>query len=271
MGLQNFSSSNDSTPKEFSRLIGLKGWSYKRAKKMKVVIVGCGGLGNPIARLIARLGVGYLVLIDNDVVEIENLNRDGFDVCDVGKNKAEILKEKLERIFKDHDLKIEAIPKNVLEIDLSKIVKDADLVITATDTTSSRIYVNDVCVETITTMVDTGFTTDGLRGHVRLIIPGKTACLRCSFFELPSPNKTNLNDKVDLGVKTGYAISPAPTLSFLASLAAMMAFNTLFKISRSPNYISVNLAEMKFSTVNLNRNPHCEICSVNSTLSDRKE
>ncbi len=257
---QNFSSI-DSISKEFCRLVGLKGWSYEKAKKMKVVIIGCGGLGNPIARLVARLGVGNLVLIDNDVVEIENLNRDGFDVYDVGRNKAEILKEKLEKMFRDHNLKVEAIPKNVLEINLTKIVKDADLVITATDTTSSRIYVNDVCVETITTMVDTGFTTDGLRGHVRLIIPGETACLRCSYFELPSPNKTDLSDKVDLGVKTGYAISPAPTLSFLASLAAMMAFNVLFEISRPPSYISVNLAEMKFSAVNLKRNPYCDICS----------
>ncbi|ADB57673.1 HesA/MoeB/ThiF family protein [Archaeoglobus profundus] len=262
MALPNFSSSSDSTPREFSRLIGLKGWSYEKAREMKVIIVGCGGLGNPIARLITRLGIGNLVLIDNDIVEIENLNRDGFEVCDIGKNKAEILKRKLEKIFENHSVRIEAIPKNVLEIDLQEIVEEANLVVTATDNTSSRIYVNDICVETNTTMIDTGFTTDGLRGHVRLIIPGKTACLRCSYFELPVLDKTNLSDKVDLSMKTGYAVSPAPTLSFLASLAAMIAFNVLFEISKPPNYISVNLAEMKFSTANLKRNPRCEICSA---------
>lgn len=254
------STSFDSTPREFSRLIGLKGWSYEKAKEMEIVIIGCGGLGNPIARLVTRLGVGKLVLIDNDRVEIENLNRDGFELEDVGKNKAEALKEKLERTFDKHSMRIRAIPENVLNIPLNEIIEGVDLVITATDNTSSRIYVNDICVETTTRMIDAGFTTDGLRGHVRLIIPGETACLRCTYFDLPSPEKTNLKGKLNLGAKTGYAISPAPTLTFLASLAAMMAFDILFEISRPPSYISVNLAEMKFSTVELKRNPKCEVC-----------
>ena len=253
-------SSYSSTPEEFSRLIGLKGWSYEKAREKEIVIIGCGGLGNPIARLVARVGIGKLVLIDNDEVEIENLNRDGFEISDVGKNKAEVLKEKLERTFEKHVLEIEAIPENVLNISLDKIIEGADLVITATDTTSSRIYVNDACVETNTKMINAGFTTDGLRGHVRLIIPGETACLKCTYFDLPSTEKTNLKDRIDLGAKTGYAISPAPTLTFLASLAAMMAFDVLFEISRPPSYISVNLAEMKFSTVELKKNPRCEVC-----------
>jgi len=252
--------SSFSEPKEFSRLIGLKGWNYKKAKRMEVVVVGCGGLGSPIARLISRFGIGKLTLIDNDIVEIENLNRDGFEIKDVGKNKAEVLKSKIENFFDSHPISIKAIPENVLNISVDEIVETADLVITATDTTNSRIYVNDVCIQHNTKMIDVGFTTDGLRGHVRLIIPGKTACLRCTYFELPSPEKTNLKDKLNLEKKTGYAISPAPTLTFLASLAAMMAFNVLFEISRLPSYISANLAEMKFSVVELKKNPKCEVC-----------
>ncbi|MBO8183806.1 MAG: ThiF family adenylyltransferase, partial [Archaeoglobus sp.] len=260
MELLNVTSTSSSFPKEFSRLLGLEGWDYPKAKNIKVVIVGCGGLGAPIARLISRLGVGNLTLIDNDIVEIENLNREGFKADDIGRNKAEVLKEKIEKIYPFHSPNIEAIPENVLSLQLDEIVESMDLVITSTDTMNSRLFVNDVCVETNTKMIDTGFTTDGLRGHVRYIIPGKTACLRCTYFELPSPEKTNLKDKVNLKKKTGYAISPAPTLSFLASLAAMMAFNILFTISRPPNYVSVNLAEMKFNAIELKKNPNCMMC-----------
>jgi|GEM_PF-2493608 molybdopterin/thiamine biosynthesis adenylyltransferase len=255
-----FKSSFGDTPKEFSRLVGLKGWSYAIARNTKVVIVGCGGLGTLIAKLISRSGVGKLTLIDNDIVEIENLNREGFEAKDIGRNKAEVLKEKIESIYPSHSPEIEVIPENVLRLQLEKIVEEVDLVITSTDTMNSRLFVNDVCVETNTKLIDTGFTTDGLRGHVRYIIPGETACLRCTYFELPSPEKTNLRDKVDLKKKTGYAISPAPTLAFLASLAAMMAFNILFEISRPPNYVSVNLAEMRFSTSELKKNPRCSVC-----------
>lgn len=265
MASQSFTCSDP--PKEFSRLMGLKGWSYEKANNLKVVIVGCGGLGNPVARLIARFGIGNIVLIDNDRVEIENLNRDGFEFGDIGRNKAEVLKEKIERFFGNHSPNVEAICESVQNLQLERIVEGADLVITATDNTGSRIYVNDICIKTNTEMIDAGFTTDGLRGHVRLILPGETACLRCTSFDLPPPEKTNLVNKVDLGEKTGYAISPAPTLTFLASLAGMMTFSVLFEVSRPPSYISANLAEMKFTTVELKRNPKCEVCkSIKSVV-----
>ncbi len=248
-------------PEDFCRLLGLKFWSYEKALSKKVVFVGLGGVGAPIVETLARVGIEHIVLIDPDRVEVKNLNRVGYSAEDVGLLKVEALKRRIERMFKNHRVYIEAIPENVTDIDLNSIMSDADLVVSSPDSIVARLFVNDVCVEERVPLVDTGFTIDGLRGHVRVIIPGETACLRCTYFELPDSKNTKAAEMVDLKKKTGYAISPAPTLMVLSSLASLMAFNVLFTKREFPNYISVYVPEMRFLSIELKRNPNCEVCS----------
>ncbi len=247
------------TPEEFSRLIGLKSWSYEKARNKKVTIVGCGGLGVIISQLLARVGIGRITVIDYDNVERVNLNRLGFEKDAIGKNKAVWVKEVIERSL---PVSVEAIQRDVREIEIDEVIRSSDLVITATDNTNSRLLTNYFCVKTNTKMVDVGFTPDGLRGHVHLILPYKTACYACFPLVLPPVEKTTLKDKIDMSVKTGYAISPAPVIAILASLAAMVSFDVLFGIGDPPTYISANLVDMRFTTVNLKRNPECDVCGV---------
>lgn len=251
-------------PNDFSRLIGLNGWSYEKAQEKTIAVVGCGGIGNPVARYLSRMGIGNFILVDSDRVEDVNLNRDGFLASQIGKYKVDALRDEILSTYTSkHKINIEVVAENILQLDfdrLQTILKKADMIISATDSTNPRLLVNDLCVELEKRYINVGFTTDGLRGHVWLIIPYETACYRCTYFELPSLEKTDLRDKVDLGAKTGYYLSPAPVLTFLASLTAMMTVDILFGISRPKNYISVNLVNMSFYTTELLKRDDCPVC-----------
>lgn len=127
----------------FSRQIPLLGMDgQERLSKAKVAVVGCGALGNVVAPLLARAGVGFLRLIDGDVVEVSNLPRClMFEGKDLGRSKAITLKAAIDR---GGETDVDA-HYTFLKEDKEELIMGFDLVMDCTDGMKTRFLINSLC------------------------------------------------------------------------------------------------------------------------------
>lgn len=112
-----------------------------KLENAKVVILGAGGLGSNIAHMLARLGVGKMILYDFDVVEPSNLNRQHYGVNDIGKMKAETTAERIKELLPY--VHIESRNLIVDEEVLSSVYEEGDIFIEAFDTVLSKVMAYD--------------------------------------------------------------------------------------------------------------------------------
>ncbi len=111
----------------------------------KVLVVGAGGLGCPVLQYLAAAGIGTIGIVDFDVVEESNLQRQVlFGNSSLGKNKAEVAKEKLTEL--NPTISINAYPEKLLPENAAKIFKEYDIIVDATDNFPVRYLINDACV-----------------------------------------------------------------------------------------------------------------------------
>ena len=164
------------------RVIGADGQARLRASR--VLIVGCGALGTPSAEYLARAGIGSLRLVDRDIVEWSNLQRQiGFREADAieGRPKALALAEHLRAV--NSEIEIDAHPTELRHENARDLVRDVDLILDATDNLPTRFLVNDLSLALSIPWVYGGAIELG--GHV-LAISGKAPpCLRCYLPDLP--------------------------------------------------------------------------------------
>ncbi len=149
--------------KRYDRQIKLFGSAgQEKLKRAKVFIAGAGGLGSPISIYLAAAGIGKIVLVDRDVVELSNLNRQILHwEKDVGVKKALSAKEKL--VGLNSDISVEAIPETLDESNVSRLVGDADLIIDAMDNFSTRYLLNKTAVEKKIPFIHGAISTIGYR------------------------------------------------------------------------------------------------------------
>jgi adenylyltransferase/sulfurtransferase len=155
-----------------------------RVDASTVLIVGCGALGSAQAELLARAGVGRLVIVDRDVVELHNLQRQLlFDERDAGERapKAVAAARRLRAI--NSDIEVEAVVADVTSINVERLVRAASVVLDGTDNFETRYLLNDACVKLGRPWVYGGVV--GADGVVMAVRPGKGPCLRCLFPEPP--------------------------------------------------------------------------------------
>jgi adenylyltransferase/sulfurtransferase len=143
-----------------------------------IAVVGCGALGSVICDHLARAGIGKIRIIDRDIVELENLQRQILFVeNDIGSPKAVAAKEKLRNINSDVD--IQGIVKDLNPSNAEKLVKDVDIVLDGTDNMETRYLINDICVKNDIPWIYGGaVSTYGMSMN---IVPNDTACLVCAF------------------------------------------------------------------------------------------
>ena len=154
----------------------------EKLKQAKVFIAGAGGLGSPVAIYLAVAGVGQIRIVDRDVVELSNLNRQilHWDK-DVDRGKAESAGEKLRQM--NSDIKIEVIAENITEDNILGLIGDCQLIVDAMDNFPTRYLLNKAALSR--NMPFFHGSVHGLDGMASTIIPGETACLRCIFPEPP--------------------------------------------------------------------------------------
>ncbi|MFX1375451.1 MAG: ThiF family adenylyltransferase [Promethearchaeota archaeon] len=160
----------------YDRQFRLEGWSQKLVKNSRVLIAGVGGLGCEIAKNLAMLGVGCLDLVDLDVIEHSNLNRQIlFTGAKIGEPKAIAAAKKLREInpniiVKGYHTSLERLNPGIYQA--------ADIIIGGLDSMNARLNLNAQCIRFKKTLVDGGVS--GYHGHVYTIFPYQNACYECN-------------------------------------------------------------------------------------------
>ena len=161
--------------KRLDRQLRLPGWNQEILKKSTVLIAGVGGLGVEIAKNLAMVGVGHLILVDMDTIEYSNLNRQVLFIgAPEGMSKAKAAGLKLKEI--NPHIKITAFSKPLQEID-PLAYQRADLYISGLDSVKARSELNRRAVHNKKIMIDAG--TANYNGHLYCIFPYDNACFDC--------------------------------------------------------------------------------------------
>ena len=248
------------TTLRFARQAAFDAWgpdAQKSLQQGRVLIVGVGGLGSWTAELLTRSGVGFLRLVDDDLVELTNLHRQAL----YGENEANVRRPKVlaaaDRLRLLHrDTKVEAISERVDRFNISRLVKDMQVIVDGTDNFPIRFLINDCCVKKHRPWVFAGVVR--AEGQVMTIRPGQTPCLRC-LMEAPPPACT------DPSCRQAGVLGPA--VSAMASFQAMEVLKLIAGRweASSPHLLKVDMwhnATQQLRYDGPRRNPPCPCCGM---------
>jgi molybdopterin-synthase adenylyltransferase len=219
--------------------------------KSKVVIVGVGALGTVIANHLVRSGVGKIRLIDRDVVELSNLQRQSlFDEVDAKLNlpKAVAAKNKLNLI--NSDVMIDAVIADLNIDNVEELLTGFDVILDGTDNFMTRFLINDVAVKYRIPWVHGAAVSS--RGLFAVIKPGETPCYRCLFPHVP----TGRGETCDtIGVLS-------PITDIIGSFQAMEAIKILVGAKTNPNLEQMDIWDSSILQMDISEgnNPDCPTC-----------
>lgn len=225
----------------------------KKIEQAVVAIVGLGALGTVAADLLIRAGVGTLLLIDREVVEESNLQRQTlYEEKDVGRSKAVAAKEKLVKINSNAHIEIRAIHLNSTNIGL---LEKAHLVLDCTDNLQTRFVINDYCrKERIPWVYGAAIKT---AGYVMPILPSEP-CLRCFLQE------ANLETCETAGVLSTITSS-------IAALQVTIALQILLGKEVEPTLYYYNVSNPELKKIKIQKSETCPACNGKYEYLDRKE
>ena len=169
----------------YSRHIILKEIGAKGQKKLldaKVLIIGAGGLGAPAALYLAAAGVGTIGIVDADVVDLSNLQRQVIHTTnDIGKKKVESAAETMRAI--NPDVQVNTYYDFVSSENILDLIKDYDFILDGTDNFPAKFLINDACVMAKKPLSHAGIIR--FKGQLTTILPGEGPCYRCIFKNPP--------------------------------------------------------------------------------------
>ena len=162
----------------FRVLDGIGASGMQRIHQARIAVVGIGGLGSVSARQLTSLGVGLVRVVDRDIVEVSNLQRQLlYTDNDIGTPKVEVAMKRLNML--NSDVNIEALALSVTEATADRVVEGMDVVIDGLDSFKPRYALNRACIRQNVPYVFAGALS--AVGNMTTILPGKTACLECVF------------------------------------------------------------------------------------------
>ena len=229
----------------------------RKLMQSKALIIGAGGLGSPSAVYLALAGVGTLGLVDFDVVELSNLQRQILHhTPDVGRSKLESARDNILAYNPDvnvvlHEVRLES--DNAMDI-----ISQYDLVINGADNFATRYLVNDACYLLNKPLVDGSILI--FDGQTTVFMPGQ-GCYRCLFPSPPPPGMVpNCAEAGVLGALTG----------LVGSIQATEALKIFLGIGQSltSRLLLIDALSMTFREVKLKRNPECPLCGDNPTVTE---
>lgn len=231
-----------------------------RLLKAKVLIVGMGGLGSPIALYLAAAGVGTIGMVDGDFVSVTNLQRQVIhSTPDVGLLKNESAERKLRAI--NPELTVVRHDCFLSENNALDIIRPYDFVLDGTDNFAAKYLVNDACL-----MLGKPFCMGGINrysGQVMTHVEG-SACYRCMFPEPPAYAEVETCASVGvLGSIAGMmgTIQATECIKFLAQTGELLTDALLMFDAQS----------MQWNRLDLNRDPNCALCGERPTIKQLKE
>lgn len=226
--------------------IGQKG--QQRLSRSRLGILGIGALGSNLAAICARSGVGELILVDSDCVELSNLQRQMlFTEADIGHSKAITAADSLSRI--NSDIRIEAFNERLDEKNFKDLFAGCDLLLDGTDGFASRFVLNRQAITQGIPWVHSAVTASS--GQSMLIVPRKTACLRCLIPDGDQPS--DFPDVHRNGVIT-------PIVTIIASISAATAIRYLVEKHIDHHLKYYDAWEHRFCSFVVERNETCPHC-----------
>jgi molybdopterin/thiamine biosynthesis adenylyltransferase len=254
---------SDGQIERFSRQIILKeigGEGQEQLLNGRVLIIGAGGLGSPIALYLAAAGIGTIGIADADDVDLSNLQRQVIHcTADVGRPKVESAREKIQAI--NPDVRVTTYKEWISASNIGGIIRNYDFVIDCTDNFAAKFLINDACV-----LTGKPYSHGGILrffGQTITVLPG-TTCYRCIF---PSPPPQDAIPGCSpagvLGVLPGIigTIQATEAIKFLLKKGTLLAGRMLM----------YDALEMSFRNVPINRNPRCPVCGEQPTITELRD
>ena len=227
-----------------------------KLKKARVLCIGTGGLGAPLGLYLTAAGVGQIGLVDFDVVDSTNLQRQVlFGTNDVGRSKIGAAADRLRNL--NPDIQIEAIETKLSSDNALELFRDYDIIVDGTDNFPTRYLVNDACV--LLGKPNVYGSIFRFEGQITVFGYPGGPCYRCLYPEPPPPGLVpSCAEGGVLGVLPGIVgtIQAAETLKLIIGkgqplVARLLLFDAL---------------AMKFRELKLRKNPDCPVCGAHPTV-----
>ncbi|CAG9462447.1 unnamed protein product [Pedinophyceae sp. YPF-701] len=283
-------SSEVSASNPYSRVMAMQTMGvvreFDRIRRMTVAVVGVGGVGSVAAEMLARCGIGRLVLFDYDRVELANMNRLFYRPDQVGLAKVDAARLTLGAINPDvavdaHCINVATVRGHAALVGAlsgqaenppSKATpaigtyaaaqrprgRPVDLVLCCVDNYNARLAVNRACLQLGVDFLESGVSEDALSGHVQRVTPGRTACYECA----PPLAVASGVDESTLRREGVCAASLPTTMGLVAALLAQAALKTLLSFGQVSDFVGYGAMKDHFSTMPVRPNPDCasELC-----------
>ncbi|MDX8403107.1 MAG: molybdopterin-synthase adenylyltransferase MoeB [Mariprofundaceae bacterium] len=236
--------------------VGLEG--QEKLKQAKVLCVGTGGLGSPISLYLSAAGVGTIGLVDFDIVEDSNLQRQiAHSTDDIGRPKVESARDKLIGI--NPFLNVQLHDDGITRGNVREIISQYDLIVDGTDNFPTRYLVNDACVLEGKPLIYASIFQ--FEGQATVFNHKQGPCYRCLYPEPPPPGLVP-------------SCAEGGVLGVLPGVIGVIQATEAIKIildqgsSLSGRLLLYDAMDMKFREVKLRRDPSCPACGDNPTIGD---
>jgi adenylyltransferase/sulfurtransferase len=234
--------------------VGVEG--QEKLAAAKILMVGAGGLGSPSALYLAASGVGEMTIIDPDVVDLSNLQRQILhDTSKVGVPKVESAKQRIQEI--NPNVKVNAVQDMLTNDNVLQLVRDSDLVVDGTDNFQTRYMVNDACIfEKKLNVYGSIFRFDG---QSTVFCDPSGPCYRCLYPEAPPPGMVpSCAEGGVLGILPGIVgiIQATEAIKLIIGkgdplIGRLMLYDAL---------------KMKFRELKIRKDPACPVCGEHPTI-----
>lgn len=248
---------NDDQLLRYSRHILLPQFDIQgqeRVSRARVLIVGVGGLGSPVALYLAAAGVGHLVLVDHDRVDVTNLQRQiAYTSDDVGRAKVEAAAAHLQRL--NPQVRITPLAERLEGETLQQQVAQADVVVDASDNFPTRFALNAACVRYAKPLVSGAAIRMEAQISVFTHDQPDRPCYRCLYKDEPGP--------ADACSQSGVL---GPLVGIIGSMQALETLKILSGIGTSlgGRLLLLDAQHLEWRTLRLRRDPDCPVCSQNN-------
>jgi molybdopterin/thiamine biosynthesis adenylyltransferase len=253
-------------------------WGVEGQRKIRsstILLAGAGAIGNEVAKNLAMLGVGRLIVADRDKVELSNVSRMiFFEPKDQGRNKAEALAENLHRKYPY----VETLAyRGELETLPLKYYLDSELIVCGLDNVVSRMFLTQTCRKYSVPLLDGGII--GLTARVHVYLPPDDPCPICIFPGNQYSQIAGLRNPCDAPVEQQTIPSFSTSISMVSSILAQETIKLIlgrteftqthkWPDSTGPPLISILFIDLKndrFTPMEMKRNPKCFICGKDGT------
>ena len=217
----------------------------ERFKDAKITVIGCGGIGGETIEMLARMGIGELVLVDKDAFDLSNLNRQTLaSIADLGLDKSAVAKEKV-RLINPY-VKVTPFNEHVDDTNIDKVIGESDIVIDALDNVLTRVIVSRTAKEKGIPYIHGAI--HGTLGQITVFLPNSEKTYE-EMFNLPSLGK-ELNDETIEALKNVTSGVPpviGPTPNLIGCLEAMEAYKIITgvgKVTVAPKILTFDLLDL---------------------------